>query len=218
VMVMVHGDNKGLVLPPKVASHQVIVIPVPYKDADTKGIFDACAAAVDTLSKAGIRAKADFRDNYSPGWKYSHWEMKGVPLRIEIGPKDLANNQVRAVRRDNSAKIDIPSAKLVEQVQEMLDNIQQSLFDIAKQNRDACVQTVKTWDEFVEALNQRKLILAPWCDEEEVERDVKARTKGEVGAAKSLCSPFDQPELPEGTKCFASGKPAKKWTYWGRSY
>ncbi|GLT71961.1 hypothetical protein SLA2020_439410 [Shorea laevis] len=100
----------------------------------------------------------------------------------------------------------------------MLDNIQQSLFDIAKQNRDACVQTVKTWDEFVEALNQRKLILAPWCDEEEVERDVKARTKGEVGAAKSLCSPFDQPELPEGTKCFASGKPAKKWTYWGRSY
>jgi len=206
------------VLPPKVASHQVIVIPVPYKDADTKGIFDACAAAVDTLSKAGIRAKADFRDNYSPGWKYSHWEMKGVPLRIEIGPKDLANNQVRAVRRDNSAKIDIPSAKLVEQVQEMLDNIQQSLFDIAKQNRDACVQTVKTWDEFVEALNQRKLILAPWCDEEEVERDVKARTKGEVGAAKSLCSPFDQPELPEGTKCFASGKPAKKWTYWGRSY
>jgi prolyl-tRNA synthetase len=94
VMVMVHGDNKGLVLPPKVASHQVIVIPVPYKDADTKGIFDACAAAVDTLSKAGIRAKADFRDNYSPGWKYSHWEMKGVPLRIEIGPKDLANNQV----------------------------------------------------------------------------------------------------------------------------
>ncbi|KAE8008396.1 hypothetical protein FH972_004912 [Carpinus fangiana] len=200
------------------STRTVIVIPVPYKDADTKGIFDACAATVDALSKAGIRAKADFRDNYSPGWKYSHWEMKGVPLRIEIGPKDLANSQVRAVRRDNSAKIDIPSAKLVEQVQEMLDNIQQSLFDIAKQKRDASVETVRTWDEFVEALGQRKLILAPWCDEEEVEKDVKARTKGEIGAAKSLCSPFDQPELPEGTVCFASGKPAKKWTYWGRSY
>ncbi|KAF3949765.1 hypothetical protein ACB098_04G082800 [Castanea mollissima] len=218
VMVMVHGDDKGLVLPPKVASVQVIVIPVPYKDADTQGIYDACSATVASLTEAGIRAKADFRDNYSPGWKYSHWELKGVPLRIEIGPKDLANSQVRAVRRDNSAKTDIPRDKLVEQVKEMLDNIQQSLFDAAKQKRDACIQTVKTWDEFVEALSQRKMIFAPWCDEEEVEVDVKARTKGEMGACKSLCSPFDQPELPEGTKCFASGKPAKKWTYWGRSY
>ncbi|KAF3952364.1 hypothetical protein CMV_022072 [Castanea mollissima] len=218
VMVMVHGDDRGLVLPPKVASVQVIVIPVPYKDADTQAIFDACSATVASLSEAGIRAKADSRDNYSPGWKYSHWEMKGVPLRIEIGPKDLANSQVRAVRRDNSAKTDIPRDKLVEQVKEMLDNIQQSLFDAAKQKRDACIQTVKTWDEFVEALGQRKMILAPWCDEEEVEKEVKARTKGEMGACKSLCSPFDQPELLEGTKCFASGKPAKKWTYWGRSY
>lgn len=93
-MVMVHGDDKGLVLPPKVASVQVIVIPVPYKDADTQGIFDACSASVNTLCEAGIHAESDFRDNYSPGWKYSHWEMKGVPLRIEIGPKDLANKQV----------------------------------------------------------------------------------------------------------------------------
>lgn len=94
VMIMVHGDDKGLVLPPKVASLQVIVIPVPYKDANTQGIFDACASTVKSLNEAGIRAEADYRDNYSPGWKYSHWEMKGVPLRIEIGPKDLANNQV----------------------------------------------------------------------------------------------------------------------------
>ena len=91
---MVHGDDKGLVLPPKVASVQVIVVPVPYKDADTQGIFDACTTAVNTLIEAGICAEADFRDNYSPGWKYSHWEMKGVPLRIEIGPKDLASSQV----------------------------------------------------------------------------------------------------------------------------
>ncbi|KAF5732047.1 bifunctional glutamate/proline--tRNA ligase-like [Tripterygium wilfordii] len=233
VMVMVHGDDKGLVLPPKVASVQVIVIPVPYKDADTKGIFDACAATVESLCGAGIRAEADFRDNYSPGWKYSHWEVKGVPLRIEIGPKDLANNQasnlfsflhlshfplVRAVRRDNGAKIDISRVNLVEELKDLIDNIQQSLFDAAKQRRDSCIQVVNTWDEFREALNQRKLILAPWCDEEEVEQDVKARTKGEIGAAKTLCSPFDQPELPEGTKCFASEKPAVKWTYWGRSY
>lgn len=218
VMIMVHGDDKGLVLPPKVASVQVIVIPVPYKDANTQGIIDACAATVKSLNESGIRAEADFRDNYSPGWKYSHWEMKGVPLRIEIGPKDFANNQVRAVRRDNAAKIDIPMASLVEQVKDLLDNIQQSLFDVAKQKRDACLQVAHTWEEFIEALGQKKMILAPWCDEEEVEKDVKARTKGDIGAAKSLCSPFDQPDLPEGTLCFATGKPAKKWTYWGRSY
>ena len=97
VMVMVHGDDKGLVLPPRVASVQVIVVPVPYKDADTQGIFDACTATVETLCEAGICANMDSRDNYSPGWKYSHWEMKGVPLRIEIGPKDLAKNQVRTL-------------------------------------------------------------------------------------------------------------------------
>ena len=91
---MVHGDDKGLVLPPKVASVQIIVIPVPYKDANTEAIFEACKSTVATLNKTGFRAEEDLRDNYSPGWKYSQWELKGVPLRIEIGPKDLANNQV----------------------------------------------------------------------------------------------------------------------------
>jgi len=218
VMVMVHGDDKGLVLPPKVAAVQVVVIPVPYKDVDTQAILDACSNAVKILSEAGLRVEADLRDNYSPGWKYSNWEMKGVPLRLEIGPKDLANNQARAVRRDNFAKVDIPVANLVEQVNDMLTKIQQNLFEVATEKRDACIKVIHTWDEFVEALGQKKMILAPWCDEEEVEKDVKTRTKGEMGAAKTLCSPFDQPELPEGTLCFASGKPAKKWSYWGRSY
>ncbi|GMH08273.1 hypothetical protein Nepgr_010113 [Nepenthes gracilis] len=220
VMVMVHGDDKGLVLPPKVAAVQVIVVPVPFKDADTQAIFDACVSTVKTLSEAGLRVETDLRDNYSPGWKYSHWEMKGVPLRIEIGPKDLAKSQVRVVRRDTSDKTDIPMAKemMVDQVKEILDKIQQNLLNVAKQKRDECIKKIRTWDEFVEALGQKKLILAPWCDEEEVEKDVKARTKGEMGAAKTLCTPFDQPVLEEGTLCFASGKPARKWTYWGRSY
>uniref|UniRef100_A0A0E0FBT4 proline--tRNA ligase n=1 Tax=Oryza meridionalis TaxID=40149 RepID=A0A0E0FBT4_9ORYZ len=187
VMVMTHGDDKGLVLPPRVAPLQVIVIPVPYKDVDTTAIVNECKKTVETLEKAGIRADLDTRENYSPGWKYSHWEMKGVPLRIEIGPKDMANNQ-------------------------------KNLFETAKQKRDACLKVVNTWDEFIAALNDKKLILAPWCDEEEVEKDVKARTKGDLGAAKTLCTPFEQPDLPEGTTCFASGKPAKKWSFWGRSY
>ncbi|KAF9600491.1 hypothetical protein IFM89_009940 [Coptis chinensis] len=91
VMVMVHGDDKGLVLPPKVASIQVIVVHVPYKDADMQVIFDVCSPFVETLSNAGVRAEKDIEED-SPSWKYSQWEMKGVPLRIEIGPKDMANN------------------------------------------------------------------------------------------------------------------------------
>ncbi|KAK8961149.1 hypothetical protein KSP40_PGU020000 [Platanthera guangdongensis] len=218
VMVMVHGDDKGLVLPPKVAAVQIIIIPVPYKDADMEAIFAACSSAVQTLQAAGFRAEHDFRDNYSPGWKYSHWEMKGVPLRIEIGPKDIDKNQVRIVRRDNGSKADVPTTNLVEHVRDLLSNIHESLFNTAKVKSDACKKIVYTWEDFITALNEKKWILAPWCDEEEVEKDVKARTKGELGAAKTLCSPFDQPSLPEGTLCFASGKPAKKWTYWGRSY
>ncbi|KAI0511586.1 hypothetical protein KFK09_012216 [Dendrobium nobile] len=218
VMVMVHGDDKGLVLPPKVAAVQVIVIPVPYKDADMQAIFAACSSTVQILRVAGFSAEHDLRENYSPGWKYSNWEMKGVPLRIEIGPKDIANKQVRIVRRDTGAKTDIPIASLVEYVQDMLSSIQDNLFNIAKAKRDACIEVAHTWEEFMAALNDKKLILTPWCDEEEVEKDVKTRTKGELGAAKTLCTPFDQPNLPEGTLCFASGKPAKKWTYWGRSY
>ncbi|KAF7025317.1 hypothetical protein CFC21_037517 [Triticum aestivum] len=218
VMIMTHGDDKGLVLPPKVAPIQVIVIPVPFKDADTTAIKGACESAVYTLNQAGIRADLDARENYSPGWKYSQWEMKGVPLRIEIGPKDLANKQVRIVRRDNGTKVDIPSTDLVEQVRVLLDGIQVNLLETAKAKRDACIEIISTWDEFIAALNNKKLILAPWCDEEEVEKDVKARTKGELGAAKTLCTPFDQPDLPSGTVCFASGKPAQKWSFWGRSY
>ncbi|KAI3902284.1 hypothetical protein MKW92_034368 [Papaver armeniacum] len=181
VMVMVHGDDKGLVLPPKVASVQVIVIPVPYE-----------------LNKTGFRAETDLRDNYSPGWKYSNWELKGVPLRIEIGLKDMAKNQVRVVRRDNGAKEDISRTNLVDHIKDLLENVQQSLFDAAKQKRDACVTAAKTREEFTKALNEKRMIL-------EVERDVKTRTKGEMGACKTLCTPFDQPELPEGTLCFASG-------------
>ncbi|CAH8320278.1 unnamed protein product [Eruca vesicaria subsp. sativa] len=219
VMVMTHGDDKGLVFPPLVAPVQVVVIPVPFNGFDVNIIYEACEAVKSTLLAAGIRAKSDNRDTYACGWKYADWEQKGVPLRIEIGPRDLAKNQVRIVRRDNGAKADLPRGDLIEQVKDMLGKIQQSLFDAAKRGKDACTQKVENWDDFMEALSQKKLILAPWCDEVEVEKLVKERTKTETGAgAKTLCTPLEQPDLNEDTLCFASGKPAKKWSYWGRSY
>lgn len=218
VMVMIHGDDKGLVLPPRVAPLQIIVVPVPFKDADTHAIYNACIETVQTLRVAGFRIEEDIRDNYSPGWKYSHWELKGVPLRIEIGPRDIANKQVVVVRRDNFVKQNVPLDCLSSRVGELLEEIQKDMFERAKVKRDSCIVKAENWDEFINALNNKMMVLAPWCDEVDVEEDVKAKTKGEMGAAKTLCMPFDQPELPEGTVCFASGKPAKKWAIWGRTY
>ncbi|KAF6168422.1 hypothetical protein GIB67_004974 [Kingdonia uniflora] len=106
---MVHGDNKDLVLPPKVASIQVIVVPMPYKDANPRTIFNAYSITAVLLTKASLRAEEDLRDNYSPYWKYSYWEMKGVPLRIKICPKDMANKKVRLIRHDNSSKTVLPT-------------------------------------------------------------------------------------------------------------
>ncbi|PIA55201.1 hypothetical protein AQUCO_00800138v1 [Aquilegia coerulea] len=178
---------------------------------DMRGILDACINTVKTLNEAGFRAAEDLRENYPPRWKYSYLEMKGVPVRIEIVPKDMAKNQDHVVQHDNSSKMDIPTSDLVERGNDILDNIQQSMFDAARQKRDACIKVAYTWEEFITALNEKKLILAPWCDEEEVEKKVKAHTKAEMGACKTLCTPLDQPDLAEGM-------PAKKWTYWGRSY
>ncbi|KAJ4902402.1 Class II aaRS and biotin synthetases superfamily protein [Raphanus sativus] len=219
VMVMTHGDDKGLVLPPKVARYQVVVIPVPFKGADTKRISRECQAVRASLQGAGVRAVVDERENYACGWKYADWEMKGVPLRIELGPRDLEKNQVRVARRDTGAKMDVLRVDLVERVKDLLEEIQRDLYAVAKRRLEESIQKVETWDEFKEALRGKKLVLAPWCDEVEVENGVKENTKGENEAgAKTLCTPFEQPELREDTLCFASGKPAKKWTYWGRSY
>ncbi|XP_010444318.1 PREDICTED: proline--tRNA ligase, cytoplasmic-like [Camelina sativa] len=222
VMVMTHGDDKGVVFPPKVAPVKVVVIQVPIKGAvDDQVLCDACEAVVSTLHEAGIRAKSDTRDNYSCGWKYADQELKGAPLRIEIGPRDLANDQVRIVRRDTGAKMDVKRGDLIEQVKDLLEKIQRNLYDVAKRKLEECTQKVETWEEFEEALRQKKLILAPWCDEVEVEKDVRKRSGSDEtggGGAKTLCTPLEQPELREDTLCFASGKPAKKWSYWGRSY
>eukprot|EP00897_Mesotaenium_endlicherianum_P004837 jgi/Mesen1/4381/ME000222S03504 len=204
VMVMVHADDKGLVLPPRVAPLQCVVVPIPFKDADREAVVGEAARLGQQLRAAGVRTKEDARDNYSPGWKYNHWELKGVVV----------------VRRDTGAKEPVAWTVLVERVKELLDSMQADLLARATEERDRCIAKVTSWDDFVPALDDRKMVLAPWCDEQEVEEDVKRRSgeAGEGGAAKTLCMPFEQPDLPAGTLCFASGKPAKRWALWGRSY
>ncbi|CAM6128888.1 unnamed protein product [Calypogeia fissa] len=219
VMVMIHGDDKGLVLPPRVAPVQVVIIHIPKKDFDTNVLLDTCKKTAEKLRAAGIRVEEDYRDNYSPGWKFSHWELKGVPIRVEVGPKDVEGNQVKVVRRDDGGKSFLPLENIAVDVKGLLDDVQQSLFNKAKVVRDSHIVKVTTWDEFMAALNDKKMVLAPWCDESAVEENVKERTKSDLsGAAKTLCMPLEQPDLPEGSVCFASGKPAKRWALWGRSY
>jgi prolyl-tRNA synthetase len=231
VAVMVHGDDKGLVLPPRVAPVQVIICPILKKDvADSLLEYSRTVEAL--LKAAGVRVELDARMNYTPGWKFNHWEQKGVPVRLEIGLRDVESQQCRLVRRDTGEKSDVSTVTgLAEVITTMLDNIHDHLFQKSKAERDAKTVTVYEWKDFVPALEKSCLIMTPFCDETEWEEEVKSRSREEAlagateedtcatsAAGKSLCKPFDQPPLPEGTKCFISGKPAKFWVLWGRSY
>ncbi|KAG8469243.1 hypothetical protein KFE25_007761 [Diacronema lutheri] len=233
VMVMTHSDNKGLVLPPRVAPIQLVVVPIPKKGADAE-VFAKAEEVAAMLQAAGVRTTCDTRANYTPGWKYSHWELKGVPLRLEIGVNDLAKRQATLVRRDTGDKCEVPMPTLLQKVALLLVELQHDLLARATRERDERIKRVLTWAEFVPTLDGKCMALTPFCNETEWEDKVKelsreeslkrtdeaaedVRTSTSV-AAKTLCIPHDQPELPAGTPCFVSGKPAKCWVLWGRSY
>lgn len=228
-MIMVHGDNKGLVLPPKVANIQVVIVPIYNKD-NQDNIIDACKNVQTELRKAGIAVKVDDRENYKPGWKFNHWEVKGVPIRLEIGTKDLEKNEVKVVRRFDNNKYQASTDGIAEKLLEELDNIQSQMYERAVQERDQRIKKADNWETFMSELNSRNLVLTPWCDAETCEDNVKDKSKEEskaaeeeteeilTGSAKTLCKPLDQPQLAEGTKCFACGNDAKATALWGRSY
>ena len=237
VMVMVHSDDKGLVLPPRIAPIQCVIVPIVVKqsDAANKAQADMCAEMVAALGAAGIRVKLDDRTNYNPGWKYNHWELKGVPLRIEVGPRDVEARQARCVRRDTNEKEDVPMACLTQKVALLLVTMQHDLLSKARKSRDDNIVKVWEWKDFVPALQKGHMVLTPFCNETEYEELVKDKSKAEAlaalgqetedereatpVAAKTLCIPFDAPELPAGTPCFvAPEKPATCWVLWGRSY
>ena len=182
-MIMLHGDDKGLVLPPRVASIQIIVIPVGITNKTTpeqrQTLFDKALAVVSELKRGGLRASADVRLNYTPGYKYNHWEMKGVPLRLEIGPKDLAANSTRVVRRDTGTASSYPLKDISGQMSSLLETVQSDMFNKAKKIRDEKTVRLETWDQgkgFVGHLDDKCLVLAPWCEETKCEDEVKERS------------------------------------------
>ncbi|EJD05389.1 prolyl-tRNA synthetase [Fomitiporia mediterranea MF3/22] len=232
VMVMIHGDNQGLVLPPRVASVQVVVVPCGITAKTNKQeLYDRSEELTKTLRKVGIRARADLRDGYTPGFKFNDWEQKGVPLRLELGPIDIQKKQTLSVRRDTGVKAPIPLADLGTAIPELLETIQREMYERAKAAFVSRLRVVTKWDDLVPTLDGKCVAVLPWCEEEACEDDIKERSgrdsepqdaRAPSAGAKSLAIPFDQSQYPpiqQGvTKCPACGKDAKRWTMFGRSY
>ncbi len=207
-LIMTHGDNSGLVLPPKVAPIQVIVVPVAQHKPS---VLDKAAEALDALRNAGIRAKMDDSDN-SMGWKCAQWEMKGVPVRLELGPRDIENGQCVCVRRDNGEKVTVALDALASAVPALLDDVQQGLFDRAKKNLDSNIFPAFSLEE-AKAVQEEKggFIKTMWCGDLQCELDMK-----EKAGMTSRCIPFAQEKL--GDVCACCGKPADKMVFWGVAY
>ncbi len=238
VMVMVHGDDMGLVMPPRVAQIQVIIVHVGLNVKTTpeerEKIFDACSALEKKLKAAGVRAKWDARENYAPGWKFNEWELRGVPVRLEIGPMDLKKNAALSVRRDTSKKESLPLDNIAETIPKMLDDIHNELYARAEKTYRERRKVVTDWADFTKHLNNKCHVVIPWCEVEACEDAVKERSarvaseddeepqdeRAPSMGAKSLCIPFDQAQFGDitGKSCPQCGKPAKRWTMFGRSY
>jgi prolyl-tRNA synthetase len=211
IMIMVHSDDKGLVLPPKVAEIQAVIIPILFDDSKDKVMAESLKIK-EKLEKVGISVHLDSREDYSPGWKFNEWEMKGIPVRIELGPRDLKNKQIMVARRDNGVKKATLISKVDEEVSLLLEDIQSNLFKKAEKFLKSSIVKCETLNDAKKAISSGKMIFAPWCNKEECEEEFKEKT-----GAKSLNSPLKQ-SLIEGKKCFSCKKKATVCFYFGKSY
>jgi prolyl-tRNA synthetase len=211
-LIMAHSDNNGLIIPPRLAPIQVVIIPI-YKNSDQLETISAVARKIKgILEEKGISVKYDDRDNNKPGWKFADYELKGVPVRIAIGPRDIENSTVEVARRDTLEKKTIPIDGLEAYITGLLNDIQKNIYFKASEFRKANTFSVDKWDDFVNILdNQGGFIMAHWDGTAETEEKIKEETKATI-----RCIPFDSPE-DEG-KCIYSGKPSKRRVLFARSY
>jgi prolyl-tRNA synthetase len=209
---MTHGDDHGLVLPPRLAPIQVVIVPIWRKDKERTAVLEA-AHKIEQRLKDLVRVELDEREGMSPGWKFNDWEMRGVPLRVEIGPRDIANQNVMLARRDipgRDGKTIIPMTEIEAQVPAMLDTVQQAIYQKAVDFRDSHIHDVTTYDEFKEVV-ETGFARAWWAGDIEDEARIKDETKATV-----RCIPTDQPG-GEGT-CIYTGKPATEVAIFGKAY
>ena len=207
-IIMVHGDNSGLVLPPRIAPVQAVIIPIQQRK---EGVLEKADELFAALKAAGIRVKVDDTDR-SPGYKFAEQEMRGIPVRVECGPKDIENGQAVICRRDTREKYVVSFEELPAKVQEVLDTMQKDMLERARAHRDSHTYTAKNYDEFKELINTKPgFVKAMWCGSRECEDKIKEDVQ-----ATSRCMPFKQEHISD--VCVCCGKPAKKMVYWGRAY
>lgn len=208
-VIMVHGDDSGLVLPPRIAPTQVMVIPIQQQK---EGVLDKAGQVKEALVKAGIKAGLDDTDK-SPGWKFSEQEMRGIPVRVELGPKDIAAGKCVLVRRDTREKVECALEDVAQTVKELLDTIQKEMFERAREHRDTHIYDAHNYEEFKRTVNNKPgFIRGMWCGGQECEDKIKEET-----TATSRCMPFnDQEQISD--VCVCCGKPAHKLIYWGKAY
>ncbi len=191
-MIMTHGDDKGLVLPPKIAPIQVVIIPIYYSDDEKGNVIQKANQIMDDLSKINLRVRLDDREQLTPGFKFNDWEMKGIPIRIEIGPKDIAKNQLVLVKRHNQTKINIDINSFAEKISSELKNIQKEMFDTAKKILDERIVRVSEYQQFKEELENGKMIDCSWCGNQTCEDKIKEETSADLRVI-----PFDSQQKSE---------------------
>ena len=208
-LVMTHSDDKGLVLPPKVASTQIVIVPI-YKSDNKDKIVKKANEIKNKLKNYDVIL--DDREGYTPGWKFNEWELKGIPIRIELGPKDIAKKQVVLVRRDNNDKEFVKVTQLNKKIESTLEDIQKSLFDKAKKFLNSNIVSASNFNDFVKKIKDRKLVKVFFCGREECEDEIKDKTNG----ATYRVIPFQQPK--KLGKCIHCNNPGKYSVYFGKAY
>jgi len=211
-IAMVHGDDKGLRLPPRIAPHQVVVVPIGKNAEDVNSVLEYLTGTLEAVKAEGIRCYVDDRDGVTPGFKFNEWEMKGVPVRLEVGSRDMEQNVVTLVRRDSGEKIPVPKDKLGEEIPRLLDEIQKSLYSQAKTFRDEHTLTVESYDEFKTIIKETSgFVKCGWDGDPKTEAAIQEETKATI-----RCIPFEQ--NVDGLSCVYSGKPAKYQVVLGKAY
>jgi prolyl-tRNA synthetase len=210
-LIMTHGDDSGLILPPNVAPWQVVIVPIPRGNwRDT--VLPTCEAIRSQLLAAGIRVKIDADESQTPGWKFAEYEMRGVPLRLEIGPKDIEKNAVFAARRDTRQKQSLPMDGLPDRIHELLAEIQKSLLAKARAFREDHTSRTRSYDEFKQVMEGRPgFVIAPWCESPQCEAEIKAETQATI---RNI--PLDQGSPTE--PCIKCGRPATVYAWFAKAY
>jgi len=211
-LVMAHGDDQGLRLPPSIAPYQTVIVPIYRSDEERELVLGEAERAARQLRRRRVRVHVDDRDQHRPGYKFNEWELKGVPLRVELGPRDIAAGQATVFRRDLATKEVVPLAELGSIARELLPDIQRGLFEDARRFRDEHTYTPTTWDEMRELLSSASgFVVAGWCGDEACEARVKEETKATI-----RCLPIRR-ERTDGS-CLVCGRPAAERAYWAQAY